>query len=156
QPLQGLPQGCGVEVFLAREVAVDRPGGVAGLLGDRPDARVAQPVTGEHAECRLEDQCPLGLGHSLGACSACASRHQFHPFLSMATTLQSEQRSAKRTAFVSREGSTMAVADIAPSERVRAYTERFRTFLDTEVAELETELARQGAGTASGPKFDEQ
>lgn len=50
----------------------------------------------------------------------------------------------------------MAVADIAPSERVRAYTERFRTFLDTEVAELETELARQSAGTASGPKFDEQ
>lgn len=50
----------------------------------------------------------------------------------------------------------MAVADIGPTERVTAYTERFRAFLDGEVAELERGLAEQEAGTASGPRLDEQ
>jgi acyl-CoA dehydrogenase len=49
----------------------------------------------------------------------------------------------------------MAVtADIAATERVSAYTERFRAFLDTEVAELERELAGQDAGTPAAPRFD--
>lgn len=50
----------------------------------------------------------------------------------------------------------MSVADIGASERVTAYTERFRDFLDADVAEIEQELAQQGAGTASQPKFDDQ
>lgn len=50
----------------------------------------------------------------------------------------------------------MSVADIGASERVTAYTERFRDFLDSDVAEIEQELARQGAGTASQPTFDDQ
>lgn len=50
----------------------------------------------------------------------------------------------------------MTVADIGATERVTAYTERFRTFLDTDVAEVEQELAQQRAGTVSQPKLDEQ
>lgn len=46
--------------------------------------------------------------------------------------------------------------DIGVSERVAAYTERFRTFLNTDIAEVEKELEQQGAGTASQPHFDEQ
>jgi acyl-CoA dehydrogenase len=48
------------------------------------------------------------------------------------------------------------VADIGASERVTAYTERFRTFLDNDVAPLERELAQQDAGTPSAPRFDER
>ena len=47
------------------------------------------------------------------------------------------------------------IASIGASERVTAYTGRFRAFLDEEVAQLEQELARQGAGTASQPHLDE-
>ena len=49
----------------------------------------------------------------------------------------------------------MTKAIIEASERVTTYTERFRTFLDNEVAPLEKELGQQGAGTASQPRFDE-
>ncbi|GAA2542119.1 acyl-CoA dehydrogenase family protein [Pseudonocardia hydrocarbonoxydans] len=42
------------------------------------------------------------------------------------------------------------------SERVTAYTERFRTFLDEDVAPLEEELAGRDAGSPSAPRFDEQ
>src|SRR3954451_12477426 len=48
------------------------------------------------------------------------------------------------------------VADIGASERVTAYTERFRSFLDNDVAPLERELAQQDAGTPSAPRFDER
>jgi acyl-CoA dehydrogenase len=49
----------------------------------------------------------------------------------------------------------MTVVDIGASERVMAYTERFRTFLDEDVKHLEDELTRREAGTASGPRFDD-
>ncbi|GAA5166030.1 hypothetical protein GCM10023321_56820 [Pseudonocardia eucalypti] len=48
------------------------------------------------------------------------------------------------------------VVDIAASERVTAYTERFREFLDNDVARLGEELAGREAGTPSQPRFDEQ
>lgn len=48
------------------------------------------------------------------------------------------------------------VADIGASARVSAYTDRFRAFLDADVATLEQELARQDAGTASEPRFDDR
>ncbi|WP_214364430.1 acyl-CoA dehydrogenase family protein [Pseudonocardia sp. H11422] len=50
---------------------------------------------------------------------------------------------------------TSGTGSIAPSERVTDYTERFRTFLDSDVAPLEEELARQGVGTAWQPHLDE-
>lgn len=48
------------------------------------------------------------------------------------------------------------VADIGASARVSAYIDRFRAFLDDDVAQLERELARRDAGTASEPRFDDR
>jgi acyl-CoA dehydrogenase len=45
--------------------------------------------------------------------------------------------------------------DVGPTDRVTDYTARFRAFLDTEVAPLEDELARQAVGTAWQPRLDE-
>lgn len=45
---------------------------------------------------------------------------------------------------------------IERSARVLDYTERFRSFLDEEVAPIEKELASKGAGSASTPHLDEQ
>lgn len=45
---------------------------------------------------------------------------------------------------------------VAASERVTAYTERFRTFLDEEVAPLEQELTGRDAGSPSAPRLDER
>lgn len=50
----------------------------------------------------------------------------------------------------------MAVTDIGVSGRVAAYTERFRRFLDEDVADLERDLAGRGAGTASRPALDDR
>jgi alkylation response protein AidB-like acyl-CoA dehydrogenase len=45
-------------------------------------------------------------------------------------------------------------ASIDPSERVRDYTDRFRRFLDEEVAPVETSLSDAGVGTPSQPRHD--
>lgn len=44
---------------------------------------------------------------------------------------------------------------IEPSDRVRAYTDRFQRFLDEDVAPLEEELAAEKVGTAGQPHHDE-
>jgi len=46
-------------------------------------------------------------------------------------------------------------ATIAPSDRVRDYTERFARFLDDEVAPLEQELEAARVGTAGQPQLDD-
>jgi alkylation response protein AidB-like acyl-CoA dehydrogenase len=46
-------------------------------------------------------------------------------------------------------------ASMDPSERVRDYTDRFRRFLEDDVAALESSLAAAGVGTPSQPRHDE-
>jgi acyl-CoA dehydrogenase len=46
-------------------------------------------------------------------------------------------------------------ASIDPSDRVRDYTDRFRRFLDDDVAPVENTLAEAGVGTASLPRHDD-
>lgn len=48
-----------------------------------------------------------------------------------------------------------AVLDVGPSARVTDYTQRFRAFLDAEVAPVEAELAAGDAGTPWQPRLDE-
>ena len=50
----------------------------------------------------------------------------------------------------------MTTAAMGAGARVTAFTTRFQAFLDGEVAPIEEELARQDAGTASRPRFDDQ
>lgn len=45
--------------------------------------------------------------------------------------------------------------NIGPTDRVRDYTDRFRRFLDDEVAPLEKELASAGVGTPAQPHHDD-
>ena len=49
----------------------------------------------------------------------------------------------------------MATAATDAGARVTAFTTRFQAFLDEEVAPVEQELARQDAGTAGRPRFDD-
>lgn len=55
-----------------------------------------------------------------------------------------------------RDVPTTATRDISPSDRVLDYTSRFRTFLDSEVAPLESELDAAGAGTPWNPRLDDK
>ncbi|MGQ0574986.1 MAG: acyl-CoA dehydrogenase family protein [Pseudonocardia sp.] len=48
----------------------------------------------------------------------------------------------------------MPVTDVGTSERVTDYTDRFRRFLDEEVAPLEAALAARDVGTAAQPRLD--
>ena len=45
-------------------------------------------------------------------------------------------------------------ASIDPSERVRDYTDRFRRFLEEDVAPVESSLTDAGVGTPSQPRHD--
>lgn len=49
----------------------------------------------------------------------------------------------------------MVTTDIAPSVRVREYTDRFQRYLDEDVAPLERALAEQKVGTPAYPALDE-
>ncbi len=48
----------------------------------------------------------------------------------------------------------MTVSAAGPIDRVADYTARFRTFLDSEVASVEADLATQDAGNAARPRLD--
>ena len=65
QPRQRFAEQFGVDRLFAGEIRIDRPGGVAGTLGDDADAGPFEPLLREHGAGRVEHERPPGVHQRL-------------------------------------------------------------------------------------------